>query len=79
MKQRIQIDRLDIDLRGIDPALAEAVVPLLGPALQQRFARTQAPMQSAARIDAGRVAGDGDAHAIAHRVAERVAAGSGKE
>ena len=35
----LRIDRLSLDLRGIDPATAEAAVRLLGPALQAQMAQ----------------------------------------
>jgi len=73
MNRRIHIDRLDLDLRGIDPAVAEAAVRLLGPALQAQFAQRQGPITSAARIDAGRIAPPGEPHALASRLAERIA------
>lgn len=81
----LRIDRLSLDLRGVDPATAEAAVRLLGPALQAHIARTaaqtaarsdapQLPRNSAARdhIDAGRVAACSDPQALADRLAERV-------
>jgi hypothetical protein len=61
MKQRVHIDRLDLDLRGIDPVLAAAAVRLLGPALEAR-------LSGAAAVHRG-----ADAHALAHHLAERVA------
>lgn len=62
MSGRVNIDRLDLDLRGVDPVLAEAAVRLLGPALEARLAG------SAGRMPEGR-----SAHALAHHLAERVA------
>ena len=84
MKTRIRIENLHVDLRGIDPALAGAVVPLLGPALREQLANVagaarSAPRVHAGRIDAGRVAGTGDAAAIAQRVARQVVNATGKE
>ena len=58
---RVNVDRLDLDLRGIDPALAEAAVRLFGPALGARLAGA-APVHRGA-----------DAQALAHHLAERVA------
>ena len=73
----IRIERLDLDLSGIDPAAAEAAVRLLGPALQLAFARqTTAPVTSAAVVDAGRVAPTHEPHALATRLARRIAAGT---
>ncbi|MDY0745275.1 hypothetical protein SNE35_12205 [Paucibacter sp. R3-3] len=59
---RIDIERLDLDLRGIDPALAEAAVRLLGPALEARLGG------AAGRMPEGRTP-----QALAHHLAERVA------
>jgi len=70
MKTRLRIDGLHVDLRGIDPALAEAVIPLLGPALQAELAGDTAAIRSASRVDAGRVTAAGDAHAIAQTVCD---------
>jgi hypothetical protein len=72
MKTRVRIDSLHVDMRGIDPALADAVVPLLGPALQAQFSGSAGAARSAAEIDAGRVASAGGAHAIARRIARQV-------
>lgn len=73
----IRIERLDLDLRGIDPAAAEAAVRLLGPALQQAFAeRGAARVASAAHVDAGGVAPTHEPHALAARLARRIAAGT---
>ena len=41
----LRINRLSLDLRGIDPATAEAAVRLLGPALQAQLARLTHPAQ----------------------------------
>ncbi len=60
--QRVSIERLDLDLRGIDPALAEAAVRLLGPALEARLSG-----------NAGSAPQERSAHALAHHLAERVA------
>jgi len=73
MKERIRIDRLHVDLRGLDPAVAEAVVPLLGSAVQQAMSRTSDAGPSAANVDAGRVSGSGGSAEIAHRIAAQVA------
>jgi hypothetical protein len=74
MIRQVRIDRLDLDLRGLDPALAEAAVRALGPALQRRLAQAGSPAQSAQRIDAGQVPAAGDARALADRLAQRIAA-----
>ncbi len=72
MKPRIVIDRLELDLRGIDPAVAEAAVRLLGPALQVQFMRATGTIASAPRIDGGHVAPSGEPQALANRLAERI-------
>ena len=64
MKQRISIDQLNLDLRGIDPALAEAAVRLLGPALEARLSGA---------TPGERATGAADAQALAHHLADRVA------
>jgi hypothetical protein len=77
MTRRLSIDRLDLDLRGIDPAVAEAAVRLLGPALQEQLAQRHGPFKTAARIDAGRVAASATAgsepRALADGLAQRIA------
>ena len=78
MNPSIRIDRLDLDLRGIDPQLAEATVRLFGPALQAELTRAieggaGVTHGNAARIDAGRVAPESEAGALAARLAQRVA------
>lgn len=77
MNRSIRIDRVDLDLRGIDPQLAEAAARLFGPALQAELHRGMARgigrRDGAARIDAGRVAPESEAGALAARLAQRVA------
>jgi hypothetical protein len=54
---RVVIDRLDLDLRGIDRRVAEAALPLIGAALQGRLPATPGPAAALAqRIAAGLVA-----------------------
>jgi hypothetical protein len=72
MNRRISIDRLDLDLRGIDPAVAEAAVRRLGPALQEQFAERHGAINSAARIDAGGIAPVSEPRALANRLAQRI-------
>lgn len=76
MNKRISINRLDLDLRGVDPATAEAAVRLLGPALQAAFAQRHGGIASAARIDAGRIAPASEPQALAERLAQRLAQGT---
>lgn len=75
MNQRIRIDRLDLDLRGIDPALAEAAVRLLGPALQAQMAQPRGAAVARDRVDAGAVAPAAEPQALATRLAARIAHG----
>lgn len=61
MKRSVHIDRLDLDLRGIDPVLAEAATRLLGPALEARLSGGPAIQRSC------------DAQALAHELADYLA------
>jgi len=75
-RRRLRIERLDLDLRGIDADRAERAARALGPALAAAITPRRAVAASAERIDAGRVespasSGSGDlAAAIARRVAD---------
>jgi hypothetical protein len=73
MNRSMRIDRLDLDLRGIDPQVAEAAVRLFGSALQAELERGIERRGNAARVDAGRVAPESEADALAARLAQRVA------
>ena len=74
MNRHIHIDSLDLDLRGIDPATAEAAVRLLRPALQAALASQPATRTaSAERIDAGRVAATSEPQGLAASLASRIA------
>jgi hypothetical protein len=53
--QRVRIDRLELDLRGIDPAVAQAAVHALGPALARALAERGGAFHGAAQADAGQV------------------------
>jgi hypothetical protein len=77
---RIDIDRLELDLRGIDPAVAEAAVRLLGPALQAALAAGATGAASSAHIDAGRIVPPADAGGLAQQLAQRIggAIGAGR-
>jgi len=78
---RLAIDRLELDLRGVAPELAESAARLLGPALQRALAahagRTDA-LAGQARLDAGRieVAAELGAQGLADRIAHQVLAGA---
>src|SRR6476620_2537187 len=56
--RRVRIDRLELDLRGIAPATAEAAVRALGPALAAALAPARGQMVPAARVDAGNLTSD---------------------
>lgn len=77
MTRHVQIDRLELDLRGLDPAVVEAAVRALGPALQRELAQMHAvPRQAlrcAARIDAGHLPATVDARGLTHELAQRIA------
>jgi len=73
MTRRISIDRLDVDLRGIAPSIAEAAVRRLGPALREQLARPGGDIAAAGRVEAGRVAPAGDAQGLATGLAQRIA------
>ena len=78
MNRHVRIERLELDLRGMDPATAEAAVRLLGPALQAELARRPATRTaSAGRIDAGRVAAASEPQALAASLATRIAQQTG--
>ena len=75
-RRRVRIERLDLDMRGIDADRAERAARALGPALAAVITPHRAIAAAADRIDAGRVespagAGSRDlAAAIARRVAD---------
>ena len=75
---RLHIDRLDLDLRGVAPATAQAAVRLLGPALEQAWASADAARgvsvapHEAPRLDAGRL--EAAAGSSASQLAQQIAA-----
>lgn len=73
--RRVRIDRLELDLRGIAPATAEAAARALGPALAAALAPHHGHVAPAERIDAGRLTANASptAHDLAARIAERIA------
>ena len=79
--RRLRIDRLDLDLRGIPPATAEAAARALGPALARALASNHARIARAGhiapadRIDAGRITSPASPRArdLAAGIAERIA------
>jgi hypothetical protein len=79
--RRLNIDRLDLDLRGIEPGIAEAAVRALGPALTTALAGRELRLVSAAQVDAGRIASTAapSASALAAQIAQRIADRAGGE
>lgn len=73
--KRIVIERLDLDLRGIAPATAEAAARLLGPALAQALHQRHITASPAERLDAGRidVAASPQPQALAVHMARHIA------
>jgi hypothetical protein len=80
--RRLRIGRLDLDLRGIAPATAEASARALGPALASTLAHSRdlgfGMLDSEVavdRIDAGRIdsSASPEAHDLAVRIAQRIA------
>jgi hypothetical protein len=74
--RRLQISRIDLDLRGIAPATAEASARALGPALARALTPwMDARIGSADRIDAGRIDSPAspEVHDLAARIAQRIA------
>jgi hypothetical protein len=76
MSRRIHIERLELDLRGIDPKTAEAATRRLGPSLEKALAQRRGRFDSAPRIDAGSIAPASESHdvasGLAHQIAQRV-------
>lgn len=74
-RRRVRIDRLELDLRGIAPATAQAAARALGPALAKALAPHHAHLAPADRIDAGRIASAAapSAHDLAAGIAQRIA------
>jgi hypothetical protein len=73
--RRLRIGRLDVDLRGIAPATAEAAARALGPALARALTAHHPLGAGAERIDAGRIEthASPDAEGLAASLARRVA------
>jgi hypothetical protein len=74
MRRRVHIDRLELDIRGIAPADAEAVARLLGAALARTVARRRLAATAVDRLDAGRIETSHrrDPHALAERMAGHI-------
>jgi hypothetical protein len=79
----LHIDRLELDLRGIDPATAQAAARALVPALAQALARARlGALVSAPQLDAGRLQSSATpphqqlAAQMAHRITGRLVGGT---
>lgn len=74
-RNRLHIERLELDLRGISPDTARAAADALGPALRQAMAADPQAARSAGSLDGGRIASPATpgAHALAALIAQRVA------
>ena len=79
--RRVRIDRLELDLRGIAPATADAAARALGPAIANALASHHGHIESADRIDAGRIVSPASprAHDLAAVIARRIAHAVGRE
>jgi len=79
--QRLRIERIDLDLRGIEPATAQALARALGPALAQALEVRQGGIVPAERIDVGRIASRASPRAqdLASGIAQRIARSLHKE
>ena len=76
VRHRLRIDRLDVDLRGIDPAMAQASVRLLGPALVKALGGYHGQITPAEHIDAGHLTTQPSARPadVASQLAQHIAA-----
>ena len=74
-RRRVRIERLELDVRGVAPATANAAAHALGPALARTLASRSVRVAAADRIDAGRIVGSAspDAHDLVTRIARRIA------
>lgn len=79
MSRQLRIDSLHLDLRGIDPEVAEAAARALGPALAEALAGHPLRPGSHESLDAGTLAGSAApqasdlAAAIARQIAHSLA------
>lgn len=73
--RRVRIERLELDLRGIAAATADAAAHALGPALADALAAQNIHLVATDRIDAGCIVSPAspDAHDLARTVARRIA------
>jgi len=74
MRRRVHIDRLELDMRGISPADAEAVARLLGPALARTVAHRRLAATAVDRLDAARIETSHrrDPHGLAEQMAGHI-------
>lgn len=72
---RLTIDRLELDLRGVPPAAAEAVARRLGPALAEAMRGHRLNPQAVQSLDLGHLAVPSSAtpDAMAGQIAGRIA------
>ena len=75
--RRVTIERIEIDLRGIAPASAEAAARLLGPALTRALTAERSRIGATDRVDAGEIAYTRapSIDALAGDIAQRIARG----
>ena len=73
--RRLRIERIEVDLRGIGPAAAEAAARALGPALALALRDSTVGIGSAERLEAGRIASahSPEAGTLAAGIAQRIA------
>ena len=73
--RRVTIERIELDLRGLAPADAEATARAVGPALARSLAGMPVRIDSTERIEAGRIASPRapQAEALAAEIALRIA------
>ena len=70
---RLRIDRLDLDLRGVDPLIASAAVRDLGPALKRALGGRRPTGGFEGEVDAGGVPPAADGTTLAASLAARIA------
>ena len=73
--KKVRIERLDLDVRGVPPAVAQAAARQLGPALARALTHRHLNARPTAQLDAGRlvVGANPGAAVLAHGVAKRIA------
>ena len=73
--RRVTIERIELDLRGLAPADAEATARAVGPALARTLAGIPVRIGSTEHIEAGRIASSHapQAEALAAEIALRIA------